>query len=105
DNSISNSKNELSDNEASDFDNPPFPRPSSEPPAAKFDLELDVGEKISVVMNDNDELECLDPRDKNDVSTNNEDDDYFPFIPIEILFSKLSLRTNEFRDRVELVTR
>nr|GFA21281.1 hypothetical protein [Tanacetum cinerariifolium] len=50
DNSISNSKNELSDNEASDFDNPSFPRPPPEPPDAEF--------------------ECLDPRDKIDVSTN-----------------------------------
>nr|GEW24230.1 hypothetical protein [Tanacetum cinerariifolium]GEY08387.1 hypothetical protein [Tanacetum cinerariifolium] len=39
DNSISNSKNELSDNEAFDFDDPSFPRPSPEPPDAEFDLE------------------------------------------------------------------
>nr|GFA26417.1 hypothetical protein [Tanacetum cinerariifolium] len=31
DNSISNSKNELSDNEESDFDNPSFPRPPPKP--------------------------------------------------------------------------
>nr|GEU76803.1 reverse transcriptase domain-containing protein [Tanacetum cinerariifolium] len=45
--------------------------------------EIDIansGEEISVVMNDNDELDCLDPRDEIDVSTNNEDDDYFPFM-------------------------
>nr|GEX86157.1 hypothetical protein [Tanacetum cinerariifolium] len=42
DNSISNSKNKLSDNEASDFDNPSFPRPPSEPPDTEFDFELDV---------------------------------------------------------------
>nr|GEZ70991.1 hypothetical protein [Tanacetum cinerariifolium] len=40
DNSISNSKNELSDNEASDFDNPSFPQPPPEPPDA--DLEPDT---------------------------------------------------------------
>nr|GEU50444.1 reverse transcriptase domain-containing protein [Tanacetum cinerariifolium] len=80
DNSIPNSKNELSNNEASDFDNPSFPRPPPEPPDAKFDLESDAGEEISVVMNDNDELECLDPKDEIYVSTNNEDDDYFPFM-------------------------
>nr|GEX37658.1 reverse transcriptase domain-containing protein [Tanacetum cinerariifolium] len=34
DNFISNSKNELSDNEASNFDNPSFPRPPPEPPDA-----------------------------------------------------------------------
>nr|GEY39043.1 hypothetical protein [Tanacetum cinerariifolium] len=41
---------------------------------------LPAGEEISVVMNDIDELECLDPRYEIDVSTNNEDDDYFPFM-------------------------
>nr|GEY92579.1 hypothetical protein [Tanacetum cinerariifolium] len=43
DNSISNSKNELSDNEASDFDNLSFPRPPPEPPDDEFlfDLEPD----------------------------------------------------------------
>nr|GEX58108.1 hypothetical protein [Tanacetum cinerariifolium] len=70
-----NSKNELSDNEASDFDNPSFPRPPPEPLDDEFDFEPDAGEEISVVMNDNDELECLDPRDEID-----EDDDYFPFM-------------------------
>nr|GFB68725.1 hypothetical protein [Tanacetum cinerariifolium] len=38
DNSISNSKNKLSNNEDSDFDNPSFPRPPLEPPDAEFDL-------------------------------------------------------------------
>nr|GEY90025.1 reverse transcriptase domain-containing protein [Tanacetum cinerariifolium] len=75
DNSISNSKNELSDNEASDFDNPSFLRPPPEPPDAKFDSE----EEISVVMNTIIEFECLDPRDEFDVY-NDEDDDYFPFM-------------------------
>nr|GFD13196.1 hypothetical protein [Tanacetum cinerariifolium] len=51
DNSISNSENELSDNEASDFDNPSIPRPPPEPPDAEFDFEPDSGEEISVVMN------------------------------------------------------
>nr|GEX71572.1 reverse transcriptase domain-containing protein [Tanacetum cinerariifolium] len=50
------------------------------PPDAEFDFEPDAGEEISVMMNDNDELECLDPRDEIDVSTNDEDDDYFPFM-------------------------
>nr|GEW77032.1 hypothetical protein [Tanacetum cinerariifolium] len=86
DNSISNSENQLSDNEASDFDNPSFPRPPPEPPDAEFDLEPDAGEEISVVMNDNDKLECLDPRDEIDVSTNNEDDDYFPFMFVIRIF-------------------
>nr|GEW74410.1 hypothetical protein [Tanacetum cinerariifolium] len=79
-------KNDISDDstndplleEASDFDNPSFPRPPPEPPDAEFDLEPDAGEEISVVMNDNDELEYFDPRDEFDISTN--DDDYFPFM-------------------------
>nr|GEU80285.1 reverse transcriptase domain-containing protein [Tanacetum cinerariifolium] len=56
------------------------------PPDAEFDLEPDAGEKISVVMNDNDELECLDPRDEIDVSTNDKDDDYFPFMFVIRIF-------------------
>nr|GEY46949.1 reverse transcriptase domain-containing protein [Tanacetum cinerariifolium] len=51
DNFISNSKNELSDNVGSDFDNPSIPRPPPELPDAEFDFELDSGEEISVVMN------------------------------------------------------
>nr|GEV33867.1 RNA-directed DNA polymerase, eukaryota [Tanacetum cinerariifolium] len=64
DNSIPNSENELSENEASDFDKPSVPRPPPEPPDAEFDFELDVGEEISVVINTIDELECLYPRDE-----------------------------------------
>nr|GEX85088.1 hypothetical protein [Tanacetum cinerariifolium] len=86
DNSISNSKNELSDNEASDFDNPSFPRPPLEPPDDEFNFKLDLGEEILVVMNDNDKLECLDPRDEIDVSTNDKDDDYFPFMFVIQIF-------------------
>nr|GEU57149.1 hypothetical protein [Tanacetum cinerariifolium] len=86
DNSISNSKNKLSDNEASDFDNPSFPRPPPELPDDEFDFELNYGEEISVVMNDNDELECLDQRNEIDVSTNDEDDDYFPFMFVIRIF-------------------
>nr|GEX60254.1 hypothetical protein [Tanacetum cinerariifolium] len=63
DNSISNSANELSDNEASNFDNPSFPRPPPKPPDAKFDAE----EEISVVI------------DEFDVS-NDENDDYCSFM-------------------------
>nr|GEV09301.1 reverse transcriptase domain-containing protein [Tanacetum cinerariifolium] len=82
DNSISNFENELSDNEASDFDNPSFPRPHPEPPDAEF--ETNAGDEISVVMNTIDELECLDPRDEFDVSTN--DDDHFPFMFVIRIF-------------------
>nr|GEY34005.1 hypothetical protein [Tanacetum cinerariifolium] len=86
DNSISNSENDLSDNEASDFDNPSFPRPPLELLDDEFDFELNSGEEILVVMNDNDELKCLDPRYEIDVSTNDENDDYFPFMFVIRIF-------------------
>nr|GFA90854.1 reverse transcriptase domain-containing protein [Tanacetum cinerariifolium] len=65
DNSMSNSENELSDNEASNFVDPLFPRPPPEPPNTdvEFDFEPNSGEVILVIMNDNDELECFDPRE------------------------------------------
>nr|GEW54412.1 hypothetical protein [Tanacetum cinerariifolium] len=58
----------------SDFNNPSVPLPPPEPPDAEIDFEIDAGEEIPVVMNDNDELECLDPRDEFD------DDDYSSFM-------------------------
>nr|GEV97476.1 hypothetical protein [Tanacetum cinerariifolium] len=72
--------------ESSDFDNPSFPRPPPEPPDAEFDFEPNTGEEISVLMNTIDELECLDPRDEIDVSTNDEDDYYFPFMFVIRIF-------------------
>nr|GEZ10923.1 reverse transcriptase domain-containing protein [Tanacetum cinerariifolium] len=77
DNSISNFANELSDNEESNFDNPSVPLPPPEPPDDEFDFELDSGEEISVVMND--EFKYLDPKDVIDVSTI-DDDVYFSFM-------------------------
>nr|GEU40491.1 hypothetical protein [Tanacetum cinerariifolium] len=74
DDSIPFPNNESSE---SDFDNPLVPLPPSEPP----DAETDAGDEILVVMND--ELECLNPRDKLD------DDDYFSFM-IAKVFSLLS---------------
>nr|GEU96853.1 hypothetical protein [Tanacetum cinerariifolium] len=68
----------------SDFNNPSFPRPPLEPPDADF--ELDAREEISVVMNDKDELECLDSRDEFDISTNDENGDYFPFMFVIRIF-------------------
>nr|GEV01317.1 reverse transcriptase domain-containing protein [Tanacetum cinerariifolium] len=88
DNSISNSENKLSDNESSEsnFDNPSFLRPPPEPPDDVFDLEPKV---ISAVMKNIDELnkdECFDPGGEIDVSSNNEDDDYFPLIFVIRIF-------------------
>nr|GEW20343.1 hypothetical protein [Tanacetum cinerariifolium] len=60
-----------------------FPRPPSEPPDVEFDFELNSGEVISAVKNNNDELnedECFHPGGEIDVFTNVEDDDYFPYI-------------------------
>nr|GEU88981.1 hypothetical protein [Tanacetum cinerariifolium] len=68
-----------------DFDNPSIPRPPPEPPDAEVEFELDSGEEISVVMNDNNELECLDPRDEFDVS-NDENDDYSSFMFVIRIF-------------------
>nr|GEW80736.1 hypothetical protein [Tanacetum cinerariifolium] len=67
DNSISNSVNELSDNEESDFDNQSVPLPPLEPPDAEFDYKPDSEEEISVMMND-------------------KDDDYFPFMFVIRIF-------------------
>nr|GEV34438.1 putative reverse transcriptase domain-containing protein [Tanacetum cinerariifolium] len=55
DNSISNSVNELSNNEESDFDNPSVLLPPSKPPDAEFDYKPDSEEEILVVMNDKDD--------------------------------------------------
>nr|GEW31745.1 reverse transcriptase domain-containing protein [Tanacetum cinerariifolium] len=49
-------------------------------------LPPDAKEEISVVMNDSDELECLNPRDEFDVSTNIEDGDYFSFMIVIRIF-------------------
>nr|GEY22665.1 hypothetical protein [Tanacetum cinerariifolium] len=67
-------------------DNPSFLRPPPEAPDAEFDFEPDAGEQISVVINNNDELECLDQRGEIDEFKNVEDDDYFPFIFVIRIF-------------------
>nr|GEV85460.1 hypothetical protein [Tanacetum cinerariifolium] len=77
--SIHFSNNESSDNQS-------FPRPPPEPPDAKFDLEPEV---ISAMMKNIDELnedECFDPGGEIDVSTKDEDVDYFPFIFVIKIF-------------------
>nr|GEV02495.1 putative reverse transcriptase domain-containing protein [Tanacetum cinerariifolium] len=92
DNSISNSEHELSDDEASDFDNPLVPLPPPEPPDEEFNFE----EGISVVMNTIVEFECLNPRVKFDVS-NDENDDYssFIFVIFAKVFSFLSAESED----------
>nr|GEU72669.1 reverse transcriptase domain-containing protein [Tanacetum cinerariifolium] len=127
-NFIQNSEHEYSESEDSDFDNPPVPLPPSEPPDEEFDFEIDFRDEIFIVRSAIVKFECIDARivfsDKNDVLS------YFMFIifakefsflfvesedtifdpdfvesPIEIVFSKRSLRTIKFRDRVEPTTR
>nr|GFA12087.1 reverse transcriptase domain-containing protein [Tanacetum cinerariifolium] len=94
DNSISNSEQELSDDEAFDFDNPSFPRPPPEPPDAKFGFELNAGDKISVVMNTIVEFECLNPRVEFDVS-NDENDDYSSFMFVKVFSFLLSAESED----------
>nr|GEU80702.1 glycoside hydrolase, catalytic domain-containing protein [Tanacetum cinerariifolium] len=77
DDSIPFPNNESSE---SDFDNPPVPQPPQEQPDADF--EPDSGDEISVVMKNNNKLECLNPRDEFD-------DDYFSFM--FVIYSKMFL--------------
>nr|GEW03118.1 retrovirus-related Pol polyprotein from transposon TNT 1-94 [Tanacetum cinerariifolium] len=76
DNSISNAENELSDNGASDFNNPSVLRPPPEPPDDEFDFKPDSEEEIPVVMNDKDEFDI----------SNDENGDYFPFMFVIRIF-------------------
>nr|GEY96489.1 hypothetical protein [Tanacetum cinerariifolium] len=71
----------FSNNESSESDNPSVLRPPLEQPDADF--EPDYGDEISLVMNNNDKLECLNPRDEF------YDDDYFSFM--FVIYSKMFL--------------
>nr|GEV84962.1 hypothetical protein [Tanacetum cinerariifolium] len=82
----------IPENESSNFDHhddPLFSRPPPEPPDVEFDFKPNSGEVISVVKNNNDELNednCFDPGDEIDIFANVEDDDYFPFIFVIRIF-------------------
>nr|GEV23014.1 hypothetical protein [Tanacetum cinerariifolium] len=90
-------------------DNPSIPQPPPEPPDAK----TDAGEEIPFVMNNKDKFDedyhfFMFDKVFSFLSGESEDtifDHDFVESPIEILFSKLSLRTIKFRDRVKLTTR
>nr|GEV80786.1 hypothetical protein [Tanacetum cinerariifolium] len=73
----------LPKNESSDFDDPSFPRPPSEPPDVEFyfDFEPNSEEVISDELNED---ECFDPGGEIDVFVN--DNDYFPFIFVIRIF-------------------
>nr|GEU83219.1 hypothetical protein [Tanacetum cinerariifolium] len=77
DDSIPFPNNESSE---SDFNNPSVPQPPQEQPDADF--EPDSGDEILVVMKNNNNLECLNPRDEFD-------DDYFSFM--FVIYSKMFL--------------
>nr|GEV98822.1 hypothetical protein [Tanacetum cinerariifolium] len=92
---LSNDSIPLPKNESSNFDHhddPSFPRPPLEPPDVEFflDFEPNSEELIAAVINNIDELiedECFDPRGGEiDVFTNIENDDYFPFIFVILIF-------------------
>nr|GEW49500.1 hypothetical protein [Tanacetum cinerariifolium] len=74
DNSIPFTEDEASDSDHQD--DPSFPRPPPEPPDAEFDFKPDSKEEIPVVINEKDEF---------DVS-NDENDDYFPFMFVIRIF-------------------
>nr|GEY70201.1 hypothetical protein [Tanacetum cinerariifolium] len=83
----------LPKNKSSNFDhqdnNPSFPRPPPEPPEADAEFEPNSGDVISALMNNIDEPiddKCFDPGGEIDVSTNIEDDDYFPFMFVVRIF-------------------
>nr|GEZ47968.1 hypothetical protein [Tanacetum cinerariifolium] len=57
-------------------DNPSFSRPPPEPPNAKFDFKPDAEEEIPIVMNKKDEFDI----------SNDESDDYFPFMFVIRIF-------------------
>nr|GEZ71185.1 hypothetical protein [Tanacetum cinerariifolium] len=82
----------IPENESSDFDNqddPSFPHPPPKPPDVEFDFELNSEEVIAAVKNDIEEFnedEYFDPGGEINVFTNDEDDDYFPFIFVIRIF-------------------
>nr|GEY13587.1 hypothetical protein [Tanacetum cinerariifolium] len=70
-------------------DDPSFPRPPLELTDVEFDFEPNSGEVIFAVMNNIVKFnkdECFDPREETNVSTNLEDDDYFPFMFVIRIF-------------------
>nr|GFB68849.1 hypothetical protein [Tanacetum cinerariifolium] len=87
-----------------DFDNPSVPLPPPEPPNDEFDFKIDTREEISVVINDSDVLECLNPRDEFDVSNDENDvvmndkdkfdEDYYFFL-FDKVFSLLSAESED----------
>nr|GFA77702.1 hypothetical protein [Tanacetum cinerariifolium] len=93
DNSVQNSKHEYSKSEDSDFDNPPVPLLSPEPPDEEFDFKIDFGNEISVVRNTIVKFECIDARIV--FSDENNDLSYFMFVIFDKMFSLLSAESED----------
>nr|GFA92015.1 reverse transcriptase domain-containing protein [Tanacetum cinerariifolium] len=110
DNVIQNSKHRYSESEDSDLDNPLLPLPPPEPPDKEFDFEKEISVERNLIV----KFKCIDARMKFNV-----ENDVFKFImfsllstksddkifDLDFLFHSLSLRTTEYRDRVEPTTR
>nr|GEY72221.1 reverse transcriptase domain-containing protein [Tanacetum cinerariifolium] len=99
DNFIQDSEHKYSESEGSDFDYPLLPLPPPEPPDKEFDFEIDFQKENSVVRNVIVKSFLYSPprvrtRSLILVSPIRSNDCDF----------KLSLRTTEYRDRVELTT-
>nr|GEZ71323.1 reverse transcriptase domain-containing protein [Tanacetum cinerariifolium] len=92
DNFIQNSEHEYSENEDSDFDNPPLPLPPLEPP----DKEINFEKEISVVRNAIVKFECIDARVKFDIFNDEYDVlSYFMFVIFAKEFSLLSAESED----------
>nr|GEV62690.1 reverse transcriptase domain-containing protein [Tanacetum cinerariifolium] len=93
DNFIQNSKNEYSESEDSDFDNPLLPLPPSKPPDKEFDFEIGFEKEISVERNVIVKFECINARVKLDDETDVLS--YFMFVIFAKEFSLLSAESED----------
>nr|GEX51208.1 hypothetical protein [Tanacetum cinerariifolium] len=96
DNFIQNSEHEYSQSEDSDFDNPSIPLPPPEPPNEEFDLEINLGNEISVVRSAIVKFKCIDAKVKFDVFNDEKDVlSYFMFVIFAKVFSLLSAESED----------
>nr|GEX47353.1 hypothetical protein [Tanacetum cinerariifolium] len=93
DNSTQNSEHEFSESEDSDFDNLSVPLPPPEPLDEEFDFEIDFGEEISVVRNTIVKFECINPRMKFDVFS--DENDVLSYFMFDKVFSLLSAESED----------
>nr|GEV67444.1 hypothetical protein [Tanacetum cinerariifolium] len=81
---ISFPENESSDSDH--HDDPSFPRPPPKPPDVEFFFDSKPDVIVEEISNKLNKDECFNPGGEIDVSTNIEDDDYFPFIFVIRIF-------------------